>query len=41
MGVWAVDVDGTGAVVDPGPPVEAVYQSRALPVAVNAGAVVF
>ena len=36
-----VAVDGTGAIADPVPPVEEVYQSRLDPVAVSATAVLF
>jgi hypothetical protein len=36
-----VVVGGTGAIPEPTPPVEDVYQSRLVPVAVNAAAVAF
>ena len=37
--VPAAVVDGTGAVADPVPPVDAVYHNRLVPVALNAVAV--
>ena len=37
----AIAVEGVGAVAEPVPPVEAVYQSRLAPVADKNGAVVF
>ena len=37
----AVTVDGVGAVAKPVPPVAAVYQSKLVPVAVNADAAEF
>lgn len=34
-------VEGTGAIADPTPPVDTVYQSRPVPVAVSAAAATF